>query len=98
MPDPFLRDPLSLPVWADDAMPFESGDDQAARADEKPVAKEDDCVPVKPEPPKPKAAKRSVFAEGAARPESKPASEQATATRKRLAPPAIVKPRTAPDC
>ena len=101
MADPFARDPV--PFAGGEQMPPEiAGDkavlDEKALAGERPVGKDDDCVPVKPVEQKPKAVKRSVFAEGAARPDNKRFTEQVTEAKKRIAPPAVVSPRPAPDC
>ena len=71
---------------------------EKAQPGERPVAKDDDCVPAKPVVHKPKVVKRSVFAEGAAQqPEHKRFSEQVRAAKQRIAPP-VAKPRPAPDC
>ena len=101
MADPFARDPV--PFAGGEQMPPEiAGDkavlDEKALAGETPVGKDDDCVPVKPVEQKPKVVKRSVFAEGAAKSDNKRFTEQVTAAKKRIAPPAVVSPRPAPDC
>ena len=98
MADPFVRDPNATAIEdeAFELLPEIAGD--KAVSDEKVVGKDDDCVPIKPVVPKPKVVKRSVFAEGAAAPDKKSFTEQVTAARKRIAPPAIVQPRPAPDC
>ena len=96
MTNPFDR-ALPLPVQFEDTDPV-AVVDAAPAALEKPVAPDDDCVPVEPPVVKPKVVKRSVFAEGAAKPRGKSFSEQVDAARKRVAPPAVVQPRQASDC
>ena len=98
--DPFARpllDGLDLAV-ADAGISGEPEPRPATAAEEKPVAPDDDCIPATPPVAKPKVVKSSVFAEGPAKLRSRSFSEQIEATRKRVAPPAVVKPRPAPDC
>ncbi len=97
--DPFARplpDGLEVAV-AEAGMPGETEPGRAA-AEEKPVAPDDDCIPATPPVAKPKVVKSSVFAEGSAKPRGRSFSEQVEAARKRVAPPAVVKPRPASDC
>jgi hypothetical protein len=88
--NPFSR--AQVPVLEADA--FELPPELAQASAEKPLGKDDDCVPVKLPEPAPKPARPSVFS--GARPEQKSFSEQVGAARKRLSPPAVVRPR--PEC
>lgn len=104
MLDPFARDPIpSASESGAFDLPLEIAIDPAvfgekALVSEEPVGKDDDCIPIKPKAEKPKVVKRSVFADGAAQVDKKSFTEQVTAAKKRIAPPAVAKPRPAPDC
>jgi uncharacterized repeat protein (TIGR01451 family) len=96
MADPFARDPLRP---GDIRLPgAEERPTPAGTAKEVPIGKDDECVPAKPVAEKPRPVKRSVFVDGAPRPERPPFSEQVGAAKKRIAPPVVVKARPAPDC